>query len=119
MLTQEAGPLIEKIETIAEALRKELLSGLDDEEIAIANRYTSASWPISRARVDCRLAACPARVRPPAVNTRFGRGVWVALSRPVAFAVGFVGACGHRFAVSSVSMLRFQRSGGDFCEPPR
>ena len=38
MLTQEAGPLIEKIETIAEALRKELLSGLDDEEIAICQQ---------------------------------------------------------------------------------
>lgn len=38
MLTQEAGPLIEKIETIAEALRKELLSGLDDDEIAICQQ---------------------------------------------------------------------------------
>ncbi len=38
LLTQEAGPLIEKIETIAEALRKELLSGLDDEEIAICQQ---------------------------------------------------------------------------------
>jgi len=38
MLTQEAGPLIEKIETIAEALRKELLSGLDDQEIAICQQ---------------------------------------------------------------------------------
>ncbi|ALZ84452.1 MULTISPECIES: MarR family transcriptional regulator [Pseudomonas] len=38
MLTQEAGPLIEKIETIAEALRKELLSGLDDAEIAICQQ---------------------------------------------------------------------------------
>lgn len=38
MLTQEAGPLIEKIETIAESLRKELLSGLDDEEIAICQQ---------------------------------------------------------------------------------
>ncbi|WP_323148709.1 MarR family transcriptional regulator [Pseudomonas oryzihabitans] len=38
MLTQEAGPLIEKIETIAEALRKELLTGLDDAEIAICQQ---------------------------------------------------------------------------------
>ena len=38
MLTQEAGPLIEKIETIAEARRKELLSGLDDAEIAICQQ---------------------------------------------------------------------------------
>ncbi|TWI50476.1 MarR family transcriptional regulator for hemolysin [Pseudomonas duriflava] len=38
MLTPAAGPLIEKIQTIADALREELLSGIDESAIDICQQ---------------------------------------------------------------------------------